>query len=157
MNKEQLKKYIEKMGVEAEMQELLYRVIDASETVDKQLYQTIATMLDAYAEYLDRSADLLEEEEEAYGEIVEELNVVDAEEEQAQAEGILQAQQNLLKALGGKLEEKIQEVVPSTPSPTTPAQPTATATPASTTTEDDAKMDSLRGMLQDLQQKVPSA
>lgn len=79
MSKEELKKYLEGLGLEEEFKNLLFEIIDKAEKVDKVLLNSIADILDLQADFYDKTADLLEEEANLYEKLAHDLDAADKE------------------------------------------------------------------------------
>lgn len=78
MNKEELKEYLEGLGLEEGLKKILFEIIDKAPVADQALRNTIAEILELQADFYDKSADLLEEEASLYEKLADELDAIPA-------------------------------------------------------------------------------
>lgn len=76
MNKEELKKYLEGLGLEEGLKKILFEIIDKAPLADQALMNTIAEILELQADFCNKSADLLEEEVGLYEKLADELEAL---------------------------------------------------------------------------------
>ena len=105
MTKEELKNYIKKLGLEKELEELIFELIDGAKEVNKVLLNTIADILDQQANFYEKTADIYDELANEYENLYTELSLLNEEEYKERLEAFQQAQEELLGEINKKIEE----------------------------------------------------
>ena len=78
MSKEELKQYLEGLGLEEGLKKILFEIIDKAPQADQALMNTVAEILELQADFCNKSADLLEEEAGLYEKLADELDAIPA-------------------------------------------------------------------------------
>lgn len=105
MTKEELKKQISELGLDEELETLLFELVDSAEGVNQVLLNTVADVLDLQADFYERAADILMDEAEIYEGLQQELEKIDSDEITQQFEAVQQSQETLLQELDQKMAE----------------------------------------------------
>lgn len=105
MNKDQLKQYITDLRLEAELEELIFELIDGAEEVNQTLLNTVADILENQADFYENVAKVLDQEADEYEALGEAVQALDAEEQEQRLQAIFDSQDQLLKELTDKVNE----------------------------------------------------
>lgn len=134
MTKDELKKIITDLELDAELQDIVFDMIESAKTVDKTLLDGVANVLDNHAEYLEKTADLFDQAAEEYEDLSADMAVLDGQEAQERLQKMAETQEELLDDVSQKLEEAQKEDGQTPASPAAPIDqnlnPTVTPTPA---------------------------
>lgn len=132
MSKEELKRQLEILKLDKEFESILFDLIDNAATVDQQLLNTVADLLDIDADLNIKAAQVFQEQAEIFDTLQEELKTIDVEEFAEK-----------LAVLVGENKETVAATVEqaqAAPAPATPA-------PASTEAQDQQKIADLQSSL----------
>lgn len=113
MTKEELKHQIQVLKLDKEFEAILFDLIDNAATVDQQLLNTVADLLDIDADLNIKAAQVFQEEAEIFETLGEELKAIDAE-EYAEKLAVLAGNN---KAAVEATVEQAQIAAPATPAP----------------------------------------
>jgi hypothetical protein len=105
MTKEELKQYIQDLGLEADFEAVLFKEVDEAEQLDEALFMKLADLIDTQAQFYDDAADLAEEEADMYEAMDNELASIDEEEDADRAEAVAQTQEELFNDLDLELKK----------------------------------------------------
>ena len=105
MTKEELKVYISNIGLDEDIEMLLYELIDSANEVNDILLNAVADVLDMQADFYQRTADVLMDEVNEYGALQEQLDAIENEELKEQLDTIADNQEEFIKDLDQKIEE----------------------------------------------------